>query len=117
MTTTTSPAENQILISNRNLYDVMIDDNYFIPVKFSNSDKIEVLRFIDNMNELSSETACKEFYKHLHFALNVCISKGWNAFEEHINRNGFKLEFVGLMDAEQFKSEYNHLLPDLNFQY
>lgn len=109
--------QNEILVSNTNLWDVMVDDNYFIPVKFSNSDKVEVLRFNDNNNLLNSESACKGFYKHLHLALNVCVSRGWKMFEDHISRNGFPIQFVGLMDAEQFKKEYSNILPELSFQY
>lgn len=116
MTTTVTTSENRILIGN-DLWANMVDDNYFIPVQFSNSDKVEVLRFIDNSNCLATEKNCREFYKHLHFALNVCVSAGWAAFEDHLSRNGYGLEFVGLMDADQFKKEYHHILSELQYQY
>ena len=69
-------------------------------------------------NILADQAACRKFYKALDFALNVCVSQGWAAVEEHIARNFGSIEFVGMMNASEFASTENpEIIAELQYAY
>lgn len=95
---------NTVLIEACDLFNNMLFDNYYIPVQFSNSDTVDILRFEDDQDLIHDQTDADRFFKAFHFAFSVCLSHGFAAMEDHIKRNFGPITFVGLLPLAEAKT-------------
>lgn len=109
---------NQVLIESDELFANMVDDNYFIPVKFTNSDSIDILRFNDEQGLILTQADADRFYKAFHFAFMVALRGGFKTMEEHIERAFGPVKFVGLLPANEAKVALGEeVITELAYQF
>ena len=109
---------NTVLIESSELFANMVDDNYFIPVKFTNSESVFILRFNDELGLIQTQADADKFYKAFHFAFMVALRGGFQTMEEHIQRNFGTVKFVGLLTAEEAKEALGkEIIAELAYQF